>query len=93
MTPVKHSLPSASFAGARRWINAVAMMTPDPKYFAMKKTQFGTSLCLLRFAITGKTAPKVDATRMTKMDEMRTPMRPSYSLEPSQEDMVLCFGC
>jgi len=38
-------------------MNAVVMITPDPKYFVAKKTQFGTSLWRLRFAKTGNTAP------------------------------------
>jgi hypothetical protein len=32
--PERHSDPSSSNAGASRWMNAVAMMTPEPKYFA-----------------------------------------------------------
>jgi hypothetical protein len=42
-TPVRHSFPKASFAGARRWMKAVATMTPDPKYFAIKNAHDGTS--------------------------------------------------
>jgi hypothetical protein len=42
---------------ARRWMKAVATITPDPKYFATKKTHDGTSLDLLRFANVGKMAP------------------------------------
>jgi hypothetical protein len=38
-------------------MNAVAMMTPDPKYFAMKKTHCGTFIAWLRCANTGNTAP------------------------------------
>ena len=38
-------------------MNAVAMMTPDPKYFAMKKAHSGTWTPLWRPAKTGKTAP------------------------------------
>jgi hypothetical protein len=32
--PLKHSLVNSSHAGANRWINAVAMMTPEPKNLA-----------------------------------------------------------
>ena len=32
--PVKHGEPKASKPGVRRWMNAVAIMTPDPKYLA-----------------------------------------------------------
>jgi hypothetical protein len=38
-------------------MKAVATITPDPKYFATKKTHDGTSLDLLRFANVGKIAP------------------------------------
>ena len=40
--PVRQGSVSASLAGARRWIKAVAMITPDPKYLAMKKDHSGT---------------------------------------------------
>ena len=30
----RHGEVSSSIAGPRRWMNAVAMMTPEPKYFA-----------------------------------------------------------
>lgn len=60
--PVRQGLVRALFAGARSWIrqryatiwnlkltcmNAVAMMTPEPKYFAMKNAHDGipTPLC------------------------------------------------
>ena len=78
-------------------MKAVAMMTPDPKYLAPKKTHDGTSFESLRFAKVGKMAPgcyeyksalsrsrtnyrlpKRDPAMMTKMAEMRTPIRPSY---------------
>lgn len=55
--PTRHSLPRASLAGASKWMNAVAMMTPDPKYLATKKVHAGTSLVLARLAKVGKMAP------------------------------------
>ncbi len=30
----RHGEESSSMAGLRRWMKAVAMMTPEPKYFA-----------------------------------------------------------
>ena len=43
--------------GERTWMKAVAMMTPEPKYLAMKKTHDGTCTPGLLRAQTGKTAP------------------------------------
>ena len=83
--PVRHSLVRPSAAGARRWIKAVAMITPDPKYFAAKK-HFAISLLLIprRRVQVGKAAPMSDPTRMTKIEEMRTPMLPLKSLPSLQ---------
>ena len=39
------------------WMKAVAMMTPEPKYFAMKKAADGTLTPRCRAAKTGKHAP------------------------------------
>ena len=55
--PTRHALPRASFAGASKWINAVAMMTPEPKYLATKNVHAGASLVLARLAKVGKMAP------------------------------------
>jgi hypothetical protein len=38
-------------------MKAVATMTPDPKYFAMKNAHSGTPKPLFRLAKIGKTAP------------------------------------
>jgi hypothetical protein len=38
----KHSDPSASKEGARRWMKAVATMTPDPKYLTPENIHSGT---------------------------------------------------
>lgn len=80
-------------------MKAVAMMTPEPKYLAMKKADLGTRIDFERAARTGKSAPvcvlvcaswlrhvseggmgdipHIDPKPMTKMEEMRRPMRPS----------------
>lgn len=63
-------------------MKAVATMTPEPKYLAMKKAHSGTPMPLCLPAYTGKTAPIADPTMMTKMEEMRRPIRPSNSLPP-----------
>jgi len=83
--PVRHGLVKDSSAGAKRCIKAVAMITPDPKNFATKKIQPGNPLFLLqRRAKTGKRAPNEEPIKMTKMDDIRKPMRPSNSLPVSQ---------
>jgi hypothetical protein len=69
-------------------MKAVATMTPEPKYFAMKKAHEGTPAPGCLAAKTGNHVPRKDPTRMTKMDEMRTPMRPSKSFSEGQADMV-----
>lgn len=73
-------------------MNAVARMTPDPKYLAMKKAQDGTPTPGFLAAKTGNHVPRNDPTRITKMDETRTPMRPSKSLSVGQLDMVAVGG-
>src|SRR4051812_9026639 len=66
-------------------MKVVAMMTPDPKYLAMKKHHLGNPPSLpKRRANTGNTAPNMEPTMITKMEEMRSPMRPSNSLPGSQ---------
>ena len=68
-------------------MKAVATMTPDPKYFAMKKAHEGTPAPGCLAAKTGNHVPRKDPTRITKMDEMRTPTRPSKSFSVGQADM------
>lgn len=46
-------------------MNAVAMITPDPKYFAMKKAQSETLRVGWRRAMTGNNAP-------ASMSELKT---------------------
>ena len=69
-------------------MKAVARMTPDPKYLAMKNAQEGTPTPGFLAAKTGNHVPRNDPTRITKMAEMRMPMRPSKSLSVGQSDMV-----
>lgn len=64
-------------------MNAVATITPEPKYFAMKKAHDGTPTPRCRAANTGNHVPKNDPTRITKMDDIRKPKRPSNSLPVS----------
>lgn len=64
-------------------MKAVAMMTPEPKYFATKKAVLGTRMRLDRASTIGTTAPRRLPTRMTKMELMRRPRLPLYSLPES----------
>lgn len=64
-------------------MKAVAMMTPEPKYFAMKKAVLGTRMRLDLASAMGTTAPKRLPMRMTKMELMRRPRPPLYSLPES----------
>lgn len=65
-------------------MKAVAMMTPEPKYFAMKKAVLGTCIRLDLASTMGTTAPRRLPIRITKMELMRRPRRPSYSLPVSE---------
>lgn len=78
----------SSVVVSRTWMKAVATMTPEPKYLAMKKAHSGTPMPLCLPAYTGKTAPIADPTMMTKMEEMRRPIRPSNSLPLAQVDAM-----
>lgn len=69
-------------------MNAVATMTPDPKYFAMKNAHSGTPTPLCLAANTGNHVPRKEPTRMTKMEDIRIPSLPLYSLPVSQVDIV-----
>lgn len=40
-------------------MNAVAMMTPDPKYLQRKNTHFGTLMLLDLAAMMGRSAPDI----------------------------------
>ena len=42
---------------ALTWMKAVAIMTPEPKYLHMKKTQFGILMLLDLAAMIGSRAP------------------------------------
>lgn len=65
-------------------MKAVAMMTPEPKYLMMKKKIWGTRTrdCFLKKR--GIRQPMNEPKKMTKIADMRKPMRPSYSLPASQ---------
>lgn len=69
-------------------MKAVVTMTPEPKYLAMKNAQAGTPIPLRRDAKTGNQVPRKLPTKMTKTEEMRVPMGPSYSFPSSQVDIV-----
>jgi len=51
----------------RTWMKAVAMMTPEPKYLAMKKAHSGTPTPRCLAAYTGNAAPA----EMLERDGMR----------------------
>ena len=89
MGPARQGFRRASSAGPSRCMNAVATITPDPKYLQMKKTHSGTFIPLCLFAKTGKVAPIVEVTHIMKRAAMRRPMLPSYSLPVSQVGGVL----
>ncbi|XMA15735.1 hypothetical protein WAI453_008526 [Rhynchosporium graminicola] len=59
-------------------------MTPEPKYFAMKKATGGTCM---RFDLpyNRESIPSIDPNPITKMEETRIPKRPSYSFPLSQD--------
>lgn len=65
-------------------MKAVATITPEPKYLATKNAHAGTPMPFLLAAKTGNHVPRKLPTRMTKMAEMRVPMRPSYPFPVSQ---------
>ena len=69
-------------------MKAVVTITPEPKYLAMKKAHAGTPIPCRLAAKTGNHVPRKLPTRITKMDDMRVPMRPSYSFPGSQVDIV-----
>lgn len=63
--------------GLTYWMNAVAMMTPAPKYRAKRYTKMGIRSHFTRAAMTGKNVAAEEMKRMTKRAEMRAPSRPS----------------
>ncbi len=62
----------------------VAMITPEPKYFATKNASFGTPTLGRLEANVGNHAPKKDPTKITKIADMRRPKRPSNSFSVAQ---------
>ena len=88
-------------------MNAVAIMTPEPKYFATKNAQSGRPTPRCRLAYTGNAAPAFvsdqavevpkdgmlripnnEPNSMTKMAEMRRPIRPSKSFSEVHAGVV-----
>jgi phosphopantothenoylcysteine synthetase/decarboxylase len=67
----KHGELRASRAGESKWMNPVAMMTPDPKYFAKSNMDLGTFKDLDRLAMTGNTAPPIEPIRMMNTEATR----------------------
>lgn len=128
ITPVRHSSPSASLAGAssyrdvsrRRWTRTKAnaymyeccsnddtgpkilchkerpvrkthgplSLSPDWKYSAY----WGQHTKLKHLNDFGVDSPSMDPTRITKMAEMRTPIRPSYSFPALQLGLASSSG-
>lgn len=56
-------------------MNAVAMMTPAPKYLANRYIHIGIRIHLIRAARTGKKVAAVETIKMTKRAETRAPER------------------
>lgn len=59
--------------------NAVATMTPAPKYLAKRYTYSGSLRRGNHFARTGNIVAAEETIRMTKIDEILTPRCPLYS--------------
>lgn len=76
----------------RTCMNAVAMMTPDPKNFATKNIHDGTPTPRCLAAKTGNHVPRNEPISMTKMEETRTPRRPLNSLLVGQSDIATRRG-
>ena len=64
------------------------MITPEPKYFEAEKTHLGTWELLRRATNTGNHAPRNEATRMTKTEEVRSGIWMSYLDTVLQVDIV-----
>ena len=80
------------------WMKAVAIITPEPKYFAIKKVSLGTCMRFVLARTTGNSAPcicqyvlnmyvwrsipKNDPNPITNMDDILSPNRPSYPFGP-----------
>src|SRR5271170_446182 len=90
--------PSSEKDEARRWMKAVAIMTPDPKNLANVNAISGTwsrgsflaqrgnktPEMSLEQRILGRELPKELVTKITKMAAICKPKRPSKSLPPPQ---------
>merc|ERR1712169_114651 len=90
MGPVRQGFLRASSAGPRRWMKAVAMITPEPKYLQKKKTHSGIFKPACRFAKMGKVAPIEEVIQIINRAATRRPMRPSYAFPVSQVGATSC---
>ena len=71
-------------------MNAVAIMTPDPKNLAMKNTHGGSLMKEYLDDKRGRNAPKAELAMITKIAEIRAPScSPSYSLSVEQVSLLL----
>jgi hypothetical protein len=68
-------------------MNAVATITPEPKYLEIKRIHEGIPAPSRLAANTGNHVPKKEPIRITKTAEMRTPVRPSKSLSVGHSDI------
>jgi len=75
--PVKHGELRLLVAGANRCMKAVAIITPEPKYFVMKKANGGTFMRFVLAAAIGSNAPNIDPIPITNIEDILTPIRPS----------------
>lgn len=69
-------------------MNAVATITPDPKYLATKDAHDGNLTRSRRVANTGSQAPNMEPTKMTKIALIRTRIPPLYPVSVSQIDIA-----
>lgn len=87
MSTIKDSCQRKSWVSGHTCMNAVATITPEPKYLEIKRIHEGIPTPLRLAANTGNHVPKKEPIRITKIAEMRTPMRPSKSLSVGHSDI------
>lgn len=73
---------SSRLAGESRCMKAVARMTPEPKYLAMKRLAFGIRDLGARASIMGSSTPSRDPTRMMNTEAIRRDMSASLASHP-----------
>ena len=69
-------------------MNAVAVITPAPKYLAKSQTMIGTLSLVTLYERIGNRAPKADVARMTKIAPARSPREPSNGVVKLQLSSV-----